>query len=88
MTNFDSVDYFTDQSLVPDPHPYFDYLRTRNPMGCPINLPRHRPNPALQHPNPTGGRAAIPEPCQESWSSADSLTGMPAVTCTNSVGRN
>ncbi len=37
MTNFDSVDYFTDQSLVLDPHPYFDYLRTRNPMGCPIN---------------------------------------------------
>ncbi len=37
MTNFDSVDYFTDQSLVLDPHPYFDYLRSRNPMGCPIN---------------------------------------------------
>ena len=49
MTNFDSVDYFTDQSLVLDPHPYFDYLRSRNPMGCPINLPRHRPNHALQH---------------------------------------
>jgi cytochrome P450 len=37
MTNFDSVDYFTDQSLVLDPHPYFDYLRSRNPMGCPMN---------------------------------------------------
>ena len=39
MTNFDSVDYFTDQSLVLDPHPYFDYLRSRNPMGCPITYP-------------------------------------------------
>ncbi len=37
MTNFDSVDYFTDQSLVPDPHPYFDYLRSQNPTCCPIN---------------------------------------------------
>lgn len=37
MSNFDSVDYFTDQSLVPDPHPYFDYLRSRHPMACPIN---------------------------------------------------
>ena len=32
MTDFDSVDYFTDQSLVPDPHPYFDYLRSKNPV--------------------------------------------------------
>ena len=37
MTNFDSVDYFTDQSLVPDPHPYFDHLRSQNPTCCPIN---------------------------------------------------
>ncbi|HZQ30690.1 MAG TPA: cytochrome P450 [Mycobacterium sp.] len=37
MTNFDSVDYFTDQSLIPDPHPYFDHLRTKNPTCCPIN---------------------------------------------------
>ena len=36
-TDYDSVDYFTDPSLVPDPHPYFDYLRTKNPVGCPIN---------------------------------------------------
>ena len=25
-TNFDSVDYFTDPSLVPDPHPYYDHM--------------------------------------------------------------
>ena len=28
-TDFDSVDYFTDQSLVPDPHPYYDHLRSK-----------------------------------------------------------
>src|SRR5207248_716599 len=36
-TDYDSVDYFTDQSLVPDPHPYFDHLRTKNPVCCPID---------------------------------------------------
>ena len=37
MSNFDAVDYFTDPTLVPDPHPYFDHLRTKNPVCCPIN---------------------------------------------------
>jgi hypothetical protein len=37
MTNFESVDYFTDQTLIPDPHPYFDHLRGLNPTCCPIN---------------------------------------------------
>jgi cytochrome P450 len=37
MTNFDSVDYFTDQSLVPDPHPYFDHLRSQ----CPVTREPH-----------------------------------------------
>jgi cytochrome P450 len=32
MSNYDSVDFFTDASLVPDPHPYFDYLRSKNPV--------------------------------------------------------
>jgi cytochrome P450 len=32
MTNFDTVDYFTDPALVPDPHPYFDYLRSKCPV--------------------------------------------------------
>ena len=36
-TDFDSVDYFTDPSLVPDPHPYFDHLRAKDPVCCPIN---------------------------------------------------
>jgi cytochrome P450 len=38
MTDFDSVDYFTDPSLVPDPHPYFDHLRSKSPV---IKEPHH-----------------------------------------------
>jgi cytochrome P450 len=37
MTDFDSVDYFTDPALVPDPHPYYDHLRSQ----CPV---RKEPN--------------------------------------------
>lgn len=32
MTDFDTVDFFTDQSLVPDPHPYFDHQRGKCPV--------------------------------------------------------
>jgi len=35
-TDFDSVDYFTDPSLVPDPHPYYDHIRAKDPVACPI----------------------------------------------------
>lgn len=38
MSNFDTIDFFTDQSLVPDPHPYFDHLRSKNPV---LHLPHH-----------------------------------------------
>jgi cytochrome P450 len=38
MSNFDSIDFFTDQSLVADPHPYFDYLRSQNPV---LRLPHY-----------------------------------------------
>jgi cytochrome P450 len=38
MTTFDSIDFFTDPTLVPDPHPYFDYLRSKNPV---LRLPHH-----------------------------------------------
>ena len=38
MSNYDTIDFFTDQSLVPDPHPYFDYLRSQNPV---LRLPHH-----------------------------------------------
>lgn len=35
MSEFESVDFFSDPSLIPDPYPYFDHLRNR----CPV-LPR------------------------------------------------
>ncbi|MGV9675995.1 cytochrome P450 [Nocardia sp. NPDC003482] len=37
MTDFDTVDYFTDQTLVPDPHPYYDHLRAK----CPVTEVAH-----------------------------------------------
>ncbi len=30
--DYDSIDFFTDQSLVPDPYPYFDHLRAQCPV--------------------------------------------------------
>ena len=30
--NFETVDYFTDEALVPDPYPYFDHLRSKCPV--------------------------------------------------------
>ncbi len=38
MSNYETIDFFTDQSMVPDPHPYFDYLRSQNPV---LRLPHH-----------------------------------------------
>lgn len=37
MTDFDSMDFFRDQSLVADPYPYFDSLRDR----CPVHREPH-----------------------------------------------
>lgn len=34
MSTFESVDFFTDASLIPDPYPYFDHLRGR----CPVTM--------------------------------------------------
>ncbi len=34
MTDYESVDFFTDESLVPNPYPYFDHLRSK----CPVTL--------------------------------------------------
>lgn len=31
-TDYEAVDYFFDQSLVPDPYPYYDYLRSQCPV--------------------------------------------------------
>jgi cytochrome P450 len=33
VTNFETVDFFTDESLVPDPYPYFDHLRSKCPVA-------------------------------------------------------
>ncbi|MGE5697390.1 MAG: cytochrome P450 [Candidatus Sericytochromatia bacterium] len=33
MTEYDSIDYFSDQSLVPNPYPYFDHLRSKCPVS-------------------------------------------------------
>jgi cytochrome P450 len=33
VTDFDSVDFFSDQSLVPNPYPYFDHLRSKCPVS-------------------------------------------------------
>jgi cytochrome P450 len=32
LSNFESVDFFTDPSLIPDPYAYFDHLRERCPV--------------------------------------------------------
>jgi cytochrome P450 len=32
VTDFDTVDYFTDEALIPDPYPYFDHLRAKCPV--------------------------------------------------------
>jgi cytochrome P450 len=38
MSDYDSIDFFTDGSLIFDPYPYFDYLRSQNPV---LRLPHH-----------------------------------------------
>ena len=37
-TDYANLDFLTDQSLVPDPYPYFDYLREQNPT---LQVPPH-----------------------------------------------
>ncbi|OBI53269.1 cytochrome [Mycobacterium kyorinense] len=32
MRDFETVDYFSDASLIPDPYPYFDFLRAQCPV--------------------------------------------------------
>jgi cytochrome P450 len=39
MSHFDNVDFFTDLSLVQDPYPYFDYLRSKGPV---VRLPHRK----------------------------------------------
>lgn len=32
MTDYDAMDYFSDPALIPDPYPYYDYLRNQCPV--------------------------------------------------------
>ncbi len=32
MTDYDSMDFFMDESLVEDPYPYFEHLRSKCPV--------------------------------------------------------
>jgi cytochrome P450 len=40
VSTFDSVDYFSDESLIPDPYPYFEHLRSKCPVlpGTPAGV--------------------------------------------------
>lgn len=38
MSLYENIDFFTDASLVDDPYPYFEYLRSKGPV---CRLPRH-----------------------------------------------
>ena len=40
LTDFESVDFFTDEALVPNPYPYFDHLRSKCPVtqATPFNV--------------------------------------------------
>lgn len=37
-TDFDAIDFFTSPTFVPDPHPYFDHLRSKGPV---VREPHH-----------------------------------------------
>ena len=32
MSDFETVDFFMDESLIEDPYPYFEYLRSKCPV--------------------------------------------------------
>jgi cytochrome P450 len=40
LTDFETVNFFTDESLVPNPYPYFDHLRSKCPVvqATPFNV--------------------------------------------------
>lgn len=38
MSEFDGVDFFTDESLVADPYPYLEFLRESGPV---VRAPHH-----------------------------------------------
>ena len=38
MAGFEEIDFFTDEALLEDPYPYFDYLRSQCPV---VATPHH-----------------------------------------------
>jgi cytochrome P450 len=66
MTDFDSVDFFTDPGLVPDPYPYFDHLRGK----CPV-----LPQPDRGVVTVTGHQEALDTYGDKSLSSVVSVVG-------------
>jgi cytochrome P450 len=38
VSDYDTVDFFTDPALIADPYPYFEHLRT----GCPVQREQHK----------------------------------------------
>jgi cytochrome P450 len=66
VSDFESVDFFTDQSLIPDPYPYFDYLRSK----CPVVHEPHQGVLAV-----TGHREALAVYKDAAFSSCVSVAG-------------
>ena len=66
MSDFESVDFFTDPSLIPDPYPYFDHLRAR----CPVLSPSEQGVMAI-----TGHQEALAVYKDPAFSSCVSVAG-------------
>ncbi|KAA0108173.1 cytochrome P450 [Mycolicibacterium sp. P1-5] len=66
MTDFDVVDFFTDETLVGDPYPYFDHLRSK----CPVT-----PATAFNVLAVTGYQAALSVYKNPAFSSCVSVAG-------------
>ena len=65
-SDFDTVDFFTDEALVPDPYPYFDHLRAK----CPVT-----PATAFNVLAVTGYEAALSVYKNPAFSSINSVAG-------------
>lgn len=66
MSDFESVDFFTDLSLIPDPYPYFDYLRSK----CPVVAEPHQGVMAV-----TGHKEALTVYKEAAFSACVSVAG-------------
>jgi cytochrome P450 len=66
VSDFESVDFFADESLITDPYPYFDYLRSK----CPITQEPHQGVLAV-----TGHKEALAVYKDPAFSSCVSVAG-------------